>query len=137
MIAQSKIEEVQRMLAETDFSQRKIAKMTGVSRAVVGSVASGKRPDYEAIRKEKNDLYQPTGPLKRCKGCGGMVYDPCRLCKLRAVREYEQELVRFFRRQARKQALRKLLETVRESYLEREAAAGANGSGVKLGDGIH
>jgi transcriptional regulator with XRE-family HTH domain len=87
MIAPSVVQEVRRLLAEGNFSQRRIAKLTGISRGTVGAIAAGRRPDYESLRPTANDeLPEPSGPPQRCPGCGGMVYLPCRLCRTRALR---------------------------------------------------
>ena len=73
--------DVRRLLAEGTLSQRKIARLTGISRGSVGAIASGKRPDYETPPEEEDE--EPTGPPERCRNCGGMVYLPCRLCRTR------------------------------------------------------
>ena len=87
MIAPSVVQEVKRLLAEGNLSQRKIARMTGISRGTVGAIAGGKRQDYVALpRAAGDDPAQPTGPPQRCPGCGGMVYMPCRLCQARALK---------------------------------------------------
>jgi transcriptional regulator with XRE-family HTH domain len=81
MLAPAMVNEVQRLLTDGELSQRQIARLTGVSRGTVGSIASGKRPDYETLRRsEETDWEEPAGPPERCPGCGGMVYMPCRLC---------------------------------------------------------
>jgi transcriptional regulator with XRE-family HTH domain len=86
MIAPSVVHEIKRLLAEGKYSQRKIARITGVSRGTVGAVASGKRRDYAArARDPELELEQPTGPPQRCPGCGGLVYLPCRLCHVRKL----------------------------------------------------
>jgi transcriptional regulator with XRE-family HTH domain len=84
MIAPSIVKEVRRLLTETALSQRKIARLTGVSRGTVGAIASGKRPDYDSLRRTADDDFpEPTGPPRRCSGCGGMVHMPCRVCYTR------------------------------------------------------
>ena len=86
MIAPSVANQIKRLLAEGKYSQRKIARMTGVSRGTVGAIASGRPPDYEALARERQaDLEQPTGPPRRCPGCGGFVYMPCRVCRVRQL----------------------------------------------------
>ncbi len=86
MIAPSVVNQIKRLLAEGKYSQRKIARMTGVSRGTVGGIASGKRPDYEAmVRERQSEFDEPTGPPQRCAGCGGMVHMPCRLCRVRKL----------------------------------------------------
>ena len=99
MIAPAKICEVQRLLEAGGLSRRKIAKMVGISRVVVGAIADGTRPDYEARRHARQEDYPETlGPLGRCGGCGGMVYAPCRLCRVRAIKEKEVRTARLARR---------------------------------------
>ncbi len=106
MIVQGKVREVERLLAGGSLSQRKIAKMLGISRAVVGAIAAGERPDYEAIRQARQeDNPEPLGPLGRCPGCGGLVYSPCRLCRVRMIKDRERRLVREARRKAHQQSV--------------------------------
>ncbi len=86
MIAPSVANQIKRLLSEGRYSQRKIARMTGVSRGTVGAIATGKRPDYEALaRQRQTELEEPTGPPQRCPGCGGFVYMPCRVCRVRKL----------------------------------------------------
>jgi hypothetical protein len=80
MIAMELVEEITRLLAEGRLSQRSIARLTGVSRGTIGAIASGKRP---APREKPEEEEMPTGPPQRCPGCGGYVYLPCRLCRVR------------------------------------------------------
>ena len=82
MIAPAIVIEVRRLLAETKLCQRKIAQLVGVSRGTVGSIASGRRPDYEGLPRDEDEIDEPAGPPARCPGCGGMVYMPCRLCRV-------------------------------------------------------
>ena len=86
MIAPPIIDCIQKLLAEGKLSQRKIAKKVGVSRGTVASVAGGRRPDYEQLRRRRRQEQEPLplGPLARCPECGGMVYMPCRLCQMRS-----------------------------------------------------
>ncbi|MBI3838414.1 MAG: hypothetical protein HY288_10840 [Planctomycetia bacterium] len=122
MIALVKIKEAQRLLAEGKLSHRKIAQATGISRATVGAIASGRRPDYEARQRARASANEPLGPLGRCPGCGGLVYMPCRLCGARKAKEHEQEVARAHRRRARELAAKRLLSAVRRASREREAA---------------
>lgn len=86
MISLLKVQEIERLLAAGGLSQRKIAKRTGVSRATISGIASGARPDYEALRRARVQTQEePEGPLVRCPGCGGRVYAPCRLCRVRGL----------------------------------------------------
>ena len=66
MITPEVVLEIERLLAEGTLSQRTIAKLTGVSRGTVGSVAKGTRRDPEeshAASREESD--GPTGPRVR------------------------------------------------------------------------
>jgi hypothetical protein len=84
VITQGIVDEIRRLLGQPGFSQRKIARYLGVSRGSVGRIASGKRPDYPPDDGKDEDI-RPTGPPRRCSGCGGLVYIPCRLCRIRAL----------------------------------------------------
>ena len=86
MIAPSVVDEIKRLLAEGKFSQRRIARITSVSRGTVGAIASGKRRDCETRARDPGlEQEEPTGPPRRCPGCGGLVYLPCRLCHVRKL----------------------------------------------------
>ena len=87
MIAPSIVNEIKRLLAEGKHSQRGIARMIGVSRGTVGAIARGTRPDYELPRRQHKDLEESAGPPQRCRGCGGTVHMPCRLCHVRKLKE--------------------------------------------------
>jgi len=79
------VDSIRRLLAEGKASMRKIARMTGVSRGTVLAIAHGKRRDRVRRSPEDGDLaMRPSGPLRRCPGCGGLVRMPCRLCRVRA-----------------------------------------------------
>jgi transcriptional regulator with XRE-family HTH domain len=85
MIAPQVVADVRRLLTEERLSQRKVARLTGVSRSTIAVIASGKRPDYELReRLREADWEEPAGPAVRCPGCGHRVYMPCQLCRLRA-----------------------------------------------------
>jgi hypothetical protein len=115
MIALVKVKEVERMLVEGKLSHRKIAKATGVSRATVGAIALGKRPDYEARQLARAAELEPRGPLKRCAGCGGLVYMPCRLCRVRKAKAQQEEIARAARRRSREQSRDRLVAAVRRA----------------------
>ena len=83
MIGTTVIEEIQRLLAEGDLSQRKIAKVMKVSRGTVAAVASGKRRPYYPRPDDRDE--QLAGPVRRCPGCGGMATMPCRVCRVREL----------------------------------------------------
>ena len=77
MLLPEKVVEIERLLAAGVLSLRDVALTVGVSRATVRMIASHRRPDYEALRREKAAaLGKPVEPAKRCAGCGGLVYRP-------------------------------------------------------------
>jgi transcriptional regulator with XRE-family HTH domain len=87
MIASRIVAEIQRLLAARTLSQRKIAAMMGVSRGSVAAIASGRRRDGDVPSGMSDDgAAEPAGPPARCPGCGGLVYMPCLLCRLRKER---------------------------------------------------
>jgi len=92
MLSADRIQEVRQLLAQPELSQRTIARMTGVSRATIGAVASGRRPDYQPRVRADEEDDRPQGPPERCRGCGGLVFMPCRLCKVRAIKAADREL---------------------------------------------
>jgi len=89
MIHPARVEWVQQLLSERKHSLRQIAQITGVSRGSVSVIAQGRRPDYDAIRRQvaEDDAWSPTGPIIRCPKCGGRVFAPCRLCRVREQTE--------------------------------------------------
>jgi DNA-binding XRE family transcriptional regulator len=89
MATPAKVAEVRQLLAQGNISQRQIARFLGISRGTVGAIASGKRPDYSPKIPE---LPLCLLPPVRCRGCGGYVHPPCRVCRLRNLRA--QELAR-------------------------------------------
>jgi hypothetical protein len=78
------VEWIRRLLVERK-SQREIQRITRVDRRTISKIAKGEYPDYEALRraKEQEELLR-LGPLERCPGCGGKVSMPCRACLTRA-----------------------------------------------------
>lgn len=95
MLTPGKVEEVRRLLALGNVSQRQIARQLRVSRGTVSAIASGKRPDYPIRTPEEPELLLP--PV-RCPGCGGMVHPPCRACRVRKFRARQLALKRGRRR---------------------------------------
>lgn len=87
MLAPAQVEVVRRLLAEGNRSHRQIAKLTGVSRGTIGAIASGKRRDRDPTPPEDFSLRH--GPLVRCPECGGKVYSPCILCRIRRLKAAE------------------------------------------------
>ena len=112
MLAPARVDEARQLIDEGKLSQRKIARLLGMSRATVSAIASGKRPDYVALRLARCVGEEPQGPLERCPTCGGRVYMPCRLCRVRRITAREQLTAKVFRRHAREQSLKRLLNEV-------------------------
>jgi hypothetical protein len=82
MIAPHLVDQIQKLLADGKSSHRKIAQSTGVSRGTIAAIASGRR----RIRPRTTFIWEeeplvPDTPPRRCPGCGGMVYMPCRACR--------------------------------------------------------
>ena len=77
------VEEIWRLLAAGRWSMRRIARELRVSRGTVNAIAHGRRRERRARPDDDDPLVEPRGPLKRCPGCGGLVYAPCRLCRIR------------------------------------------------------
>jgi hypothetical protein len=79
-------EQIRQLLGEGRLSQRKIAKQTGVSRATVGAIASGKRTPFLAQRLADDQPYfSQAKPPQRCPECGARVYMPCHVCFVRRL----------------------------------------------------
>jgi len=65
-------------LLEGGLSERKAAKLLGVSRGFVNNVRHGR---YMRPVTESKFVY-PSGCYARCPVCGGLVQMPCLLCSL-------------------------------------------------------
>jgi len=96
MIKTEVVKEIERLLREENLSQRKIARLTGVARGTIATIAAGRRPDYEQLRLEREDtLPEPDGPLRRCFRCGALVQLPCMACHIRQLTEIDKTIPRF------------------------------------------
>ena len=82
MISPLLVAEIQRLLLEKKHSHRAIGEILGISRNTVGAVALGRHRNID-VQPNNDPENEPLGPPKRCPTCGGMVYMPCRLCRLR------------------------------------------------------
>ena len=72
MIHPARVQLVQQLLSENKFSQRRIARLAGVSRGSVSAIASGRRPEYvERPPAPDDEDWMPSGPITRCPKCGG------------------------------------------------------------------
>lgn len=86
MVSQGVVDQILHLLAEGRLSQRKISRMVGVSRGTIGAIAKGHRPRIRATEDRWGEPIRPLGPPRRCGGCGGMVYMPCLLCRVREIK---------------------------------------------------
>jgi hypothetical protein len=82
MLSHSIIQEIQRLLA-AGYSKRQTARLTKVSRNTVNHIAAGVRRDRPDPQETALSSLRRQKP-KRCGTCGGLVYAPCKLCRLRA-----------------------------------------------------
>jgi hypothetical protein len=84
MIAHERLAEIRRLLGEPSISQVQIAQMTGVSRGTVRAIA--KDPELADRRRDRalDRISAKRKSPRRCPTCGGKVYLPCRLCRVRA-----------------------------------------------------
>lgn len=88
MILDEQRDEVQRLLRCGELTCGQIARRVGVSRTTVWAIDCGR---HEVRRIRRDDDFdepptpQPQEPPRRCRGCGGLVYPPCRLCRIRAL----------------------------------------------------
>jgi len=88
MIANTTVRKVTTLLKEGKWSQRQIARMTGVSRGSVGAIARGTRTTHNPENQEEEmRIIPPSGPPTRCPYCGRLVQKPCLACQIRALRE--------------------------------------------------
>ncbi len=86
MLADAVVDQVRHLLNEGELSQRKIARRLGVSRGTVNAISQGRRPDYcRTDLAAGGEFPVLEGLPRRCPGCGGMVWMPCLLCRIRAL----------------------------------------------------
>jgi hypothetical protein len=83
MLRPSQIRKIRKLLAD-GWSLRKIARKMQLARNTVEAIAHGRR--YSPLPPPDEDEPQCLGPPVRCTICGGMVYPPCRLCRVRALK---------------------------------------------------
>ena len=76
MLSRSIVQQIERLLCESELTQEGIAKRLGVSRGIVNSIARGRR----AVHSEGNDE-----AAARCRRCGHLVYMPCQICQTRKI----------------------------------------------------
>ncbi|MCC6491954.1 MAG: hypothetical protein IT424_02915 [Pirellulales bacterium] len=95
MLPQAIVMEVQRLLQEQQLSHRAIANKLGISRGTVGNIAHGRRGLNGRQPAQGTAIGLEPGAIpRRCRGCGGLVYEPCLLCRARAYRSRRADLRR-------------------------------------------
>lgn len=93
MIANATVEKVIELIEGGKWSQRQIAKMTGVSRGSVGAIARGARtPHALGFYDEDAPIIPPSGAPTRCPYCGRLVKKPCLACQIWALRKRTGQL---------------------------------------------
>jgi len=96
MVPPAMVATVQRLLSEGAHSYRKIAEITRISRGVIQDIAKGRRPDYEALRRQRQaDRQEVVGPAARCPTCGNRVFLPCRECRMQVQVDRERSNRKF------------------------------------------
>ena len=90
MLSLGLVREVERLLAEKQLSQRKIAILLGVSRGAVGAIAAGRRGIWgkESATGEQADVADLLPD--RCRSCGFLVLMPCVVCQARDYRRQKR-----------------------------------------------
>ncbi len=83
MLQESTVNKIKEMLASQRYSQRAIARKTGVSRVVVHRIATGKRKDKLPPVQEEWEQNWNGKPYKRCPFCGCRTRLPCLSCIIR------------------------------------------------------
>lgn len=74
------VDEIKRLRA-AGHSYREISLATGVCRGTIANIVRGRW----RIRSREPQEEPPTGPFRRCPGCGGMVLMPCQACRALAA----------------------------------------------------
>jgi hypothetical protein len=82
----AKVAKVRKLLG-SGMSSRKIARETGVNRGTVAKIADGQ--SVTRVSTDGVELFDD-GPVGRCETCGGMVVLPCRLCRVRAMKNADR-----------------------------------------------
>jgi len=80
MLSQHTVNEIVRLLAEGELSNRRIAVTVGASRGIVDAISNKRRGLHG--RKERGPTAEPVAP-QRCPRCGASVFMPCVACQAR------------------------------------------------------
>jgi hypothetical protein len=95
MYANAVILEIRSLLDNGELSHRAIAEKLGVSRGVVDNIAGGRRgPRHHPTEHLRLSRDHGLGIPARCRHCGGLVYEPCLLCRARKHQQIVQDIRR-------------------------------------------
>ncbi|RIK82707.1 MAG: hypothetical protein DCC68_05585 [Planctomycetota bacterium] len=83
MLSEAREKQIRMLLTEGKLSQREVSELTGTSRATVNAIARGRRSVSLQSGNDTAACFAPKQRPRRCPGCGGMVYLPCHLCRIR------------------------------------------------------
>src|SRR5436190_24112506 len=97
MLRPSQVKKIRKLLAE-GWSLRKITRKMHLARGTIDAIARDRR--YSLLPSPGEDGSQCVVPPVRCTKCGGMVYPPCRLCRVRAVKARKALLAKLRRADA-------------------------------------
>ena len=88
---QKRLEQAQRLF-KSGYTLEQVRKATGIGRHKCEAIRCGKIRNSagEFVFEKKTGMRIP----KRCKGCGGKVYMPCKLCELRR-RQAEEKMFKY------------------------------------------
>lgn len=82
------IREVEQKFATGLWSQRRLSDYLGIARYTVRAIVLGKFA-FRVEEEQEESMVDRCGRRRlpsRCKGCGGLVHKPCRLCAIRAIK---------------------------------------------------
>ncbi len=85
MLHDELVQKVKELLNKGEYSQRAIAKLTGVSRVVVHRIATGKRNERKVKTREEWEVNWTGKPYRRCPVCGILTRLPCLACIIRRM----------------------------------------------------
>jgi hypothetical protein len=87
MLSSSIVQEIERLLAGGEMSNRAIAAKVGVGKSTVNVIAKGERiPKRRREEVADRHLFRPVSPPQRCVRCGSFVHLPCLICDARLYR---------------------------------------------------
>jgi transcriptional regulator with XRE-family HTH domain len=115
MLKLETINRVQRLLATGQYSQRAIARMAGIGRALVSRIARGLLDERLASAETDDsdfEFVEPERPYVRCPTCGGRVLMPCLLCQFQAREERERRRARLQQWLATPDGQRQILDPI-------------------------